>query len=240
MPLMWNNVSNFFYAGRSLEQSENNYGLVSNEIDTHMMKNSEWGAVAYLTQSIYGRCTDDFVCTEIGVNNNSSYITGYGSPAGSDNEEDDDKYPYVEPQPYNTTQGMDASTTGNIYGVYDMSGGAEEFVMGVYKPDTLSNIEDYSGFSTETLNSQYDKLTIGTQYYNVYTTSNAYNNSGLQHAIMETAGWYDDYTDFVSSEGPWFTRGVSHIFSGFAGVFSFNRYGGDGYMHFGFRAVLVK
>src|SRR5574344_540555 len=33
--------------------------------DSHMMKNMEWGAVAYLTQSKYGRCTNG-TCTEVG------------------------------------------------------------------------------------------------------------------------------------------------------------------------------
>ena len=42
-----------------------------NQTDAHMMKNVEWGAVAYLKQSIYGLGT-----TDIANNNSSSYITG--------------------------------------------------------------------------------------------------------------------------------------------------------------------
>ena len=42
-----------------------------NQTDAHMMKNIEWGAVAYLKQSIYGLGT-----TDIAKNNSSSYITG--------------------------------------------------------------------------------------------------------------------------------------------------------------------
>ena len=40
---------------------------------SHMMKNSEWGAVAYLTHSQYGR--NGF---EIHINNSSTYVTGNG------------------------------------------------------------------------------------------------------------------------------------------------------------------
>ena len=116
-------VSSFFFASRSMEQTGNSFGFVSSEVDTHMSKNNEWGAVAYLTQSIYGRCTSSTTCTEIGINNNSSFITGYGAPAGSDKT--------VTNGTYNTTLGKDASTTGTIYGIYDMSGGAYEYVMGV-------------------------------------------------------------------------------------------------------------
>ena len=38
---------------RALTESGNIYGL-SGSVDSHMMKNSEWGAIAYLTQSKYG------------------------------------------------------------------------------------------------------------------------------------------------------------------------------------------
>jgi len=79
-------------------------------LDTHMMKNNEWGAVAYLTQSIYGRCSSSTSCTEIGINNWNSHITGNGWTAGSSSST-------VAGGAYNTIQGMDASTTGNIYGI---------------------------------------------------------------------------------------------------------------------------
>jgi hypothetical protein len=45
----------------------------ASEIDTHMMKNMEWGAVAYLTSSIYGRYTNATTCIasgcEVWINN---------------------------------------------------------------------------------------------------------------------------------------------------------------------------
>ena len=48
--------------------------------ESHLMKNSEWGACAYLTQSKYGRNGH-----EIDINNSSTYITGNGggSPTAS-------------------------------------------------------------------------------------------------------------------------------------------------------------
>ena len=61
-----NNVSNFFFASRSMEQPNNSFGFVSSEVDTHMSKNNEWEAVTYLTQSIYGRCSNSTTCTEVG------------------------------------------------------------------------------------------------------------------------------------------------------------------------------
>ena len=86
-------------------------------LNSHMMKNDEWGAVAYLSKSKYGKQNE-----EVWINNSSSYITGSAgniasavSNAGTTND-------------YTSTQGVKASTTGTVYGVYDMSGGAWEYV----------------------------------------------------------------------------------------------------------------
>ena len=201
--LRHNNISNFFFASRSIEQPNNSFGFVSSEVDTHMSKNNEWGAVAYLTQSIYGRCTSSTSCTEIGINNNynndnDNYITGYGAPAGSNT--------YVTNGAYNTTLGKDASTTGNIYGIYDMSGGAWEYVMGAYI-NTNGIPGSSSGFSG----------LPDTKYYNNYTGS-----SYTGHALTETKNWYSDHADFVNSSGPWFVRGDTDYSSTNAGVFSFS------------------
>ena len=192
-------VSSFFYASRSMEQAGNSFGFVNSEVDTHMSKNNEWGAVAYLTQSIYGRCTSSTTCTEVGINNNSSYITGYGAPAGSSSS--------VTNGTYNTALGKDASTTGTIYGIYDMSGGAYEYVMGVY-----NNAKSSSGF-----NSLPDE-----KYYNNYTGS-----SYTGHALTETKRWYGDNDGFVSASYPWFARGGYYGAGGVTGVFYFSSYDGN-------------
>ena len=192
-------VSSFFYASRSMEQAGNSFGFVNSEVDTHMGKNNEWGAVAYLTQSIYGRCTNSTTCTEVGINNNKSYITGYGAPAGSSSS--------VTNGTYNTALGKDASTTGTIYGIYDMSGGAYEYVMGVY-----NNAKSSSGF-----NSLPDE-----KYYNNYTGS-----SYTGHALTETKKWYGDNDGFVSASYPWFARGGYYGAGGVTGVFYFSSYDGN-------------
>ena len=192
-------VSSFFYASRSMEQAGNSFGFVNSEVDTHMSKNNEWGAVAYLTQSIYGRCTSSTTCTEVGINNNSGYITGYGAPAGSSSS--------VTNGTYNTALGKDASTTGTIYGIYDMSGGAYEYVMGVY-----NNAKSSSGF-----NSLPDE-----KYYNNYTGS-----SYTGHALTETKRWYGDNDGFVSASYPWFARGGYYGAGGVTGVFYFSSHDGN-------------
>ena len=205
-----NNVSNLFFASRSMEQTGNSFGFVNIEVDTHMSKNNEWGAVAYLTQSIYGRCTSNTTCTEVGINNNKSYITGYGAPAGSSSS--------VTNGTYNTTLGKDASTTGTIYGIYDMSGGAWDYVMGVYNK-TIAN----SGFSS----------LPDSKYYNNYTGT-----SYTGHALTETKNWYSDYADFVFTSYPWFLRGGNYGDGASAGVFGFGINDGNSYNSYSSRPVI--
>ena len=193
-------VSSFFFASRSMEQTGNSFGFVNIEVDTHMSKNNEWGAVAYLTQSIYGRCTSNTTCTEVGINNNTSYITGIGDKPSSTASS-------VKTNTYNTISGKDASTTGTIYGIYDMSGGSWEYVMGVY-----SNKISDSGFSSLPDN----------KYYNNYTAT-----SYTGHAISETKGWYNDQSFSVYfSVYPWFKRSCFYDDGELSGMFAF--YGSSG------------
>ena len=222
-------VSSFFFASRSMKQSGNSFGFVSSEVDTHVSKNNEWGAVAYLTQSIYGRCSNSTTCSEIGINNsmNSNYepITGYGAPAGSGTS--------VTNGVYNTTLGKDASTTGTIYGIYDMSGGSYEYVMGVLadtngKPRSGSDSSWNSGFTGMLENgTTYTGIAFpDSKYYNLYTGS-----SYTGHTLTETAGWYSDMASFVNSGNPWFIRGGNLGSGAYAGVFFFSNYVGDSSQH---------
>ena len=57
-----------------MNSTGNQYGM-STTMDTHMIKNMEWGAVAYLSHSKYGTCTDGN-CSEVNINNSSGYYTG--------------------------------------------------------------------------------------------------------------------------------------------------------------------
>ena len=213
--LRYNSVSNFFFASRSMEQTGNSFGFVSSEVDTHMSKNNEWGAVAYLTQSIYGRCISSTLCTEVGINNNSTYITGIGAEAGS-------SYNGATANSYDTAFGMRASTTGNIYGIYDMSGGAWDYVMGSYSKTIGS-----SGFTSSTFPND--------KYFNNYTTS-----SYQGHALTETNGWYNDNFGIVVSSSSWFSRGSQYSNSTSAGVFSSYPQNGTAYSNISARFAFTN
>ena len=217
-------VSEYFTA---IQNMKTTYGLSG---DSHMIKNMEWGAVAYLKQSKYGLGE-----TDIGKNNNNSYTTGCGAPAGSGSSSTCDAY--------NTTNGMLASTTGNIYGVYDMSGGASEYVMGNMVNSSGTFYASDSGFSSAPEAKYYDAYTYG--------TSNTDHGRGkLGDATKETlssfgswdGGWYSDSAHFFYSDYPWFDRGGYYIDYSASGVFFFSilsNAGSSGTFLLSSRAVLV-
>ena len=189
----------------------NNFYSLSS--DTHMIKNSEWGAVSYLSHSKYGTCTEG-TCKEIGINNNSNHITGCGAAAGSAESSTCNAY--------NTATGMLASTTGNIYGVYDMSGGADEYTMSnTVNTDGTTMISSSSGFATTTYPNAkyYDKYSYNTS---VSTRKRSKLGDGIKEVYNGSRGWYSDSPYLVSSGYPWFIRGGYYSSGSLAGVFYSN------------------
>src|SRR5574344_910783 len=217
------------------------YGITG--IDSHMAKNSEWSTVAYLTNSKYGRCTGG-VCTEASINNSSSYITGSSAGRPGDTTTNGSTV-YA----YNTAQGYLATTTGNISGIYDMSGGAWEYVMG----DLLdTNNKPYSG-ADSSFNSGFNgTLSAGgsvttdynfpdNKYYESYGSAELTGCNGgvcIGDSISETRGWYGDYPYYVSASDPWFARGGYYNDGAGAGVFALGN-GAGGADSVSFRAVLT-
>ena len=167
--------------------------------DSHMMKNIEWGAVAYLKQSIYGLGITDII-----INSNDSFYTGGGTGTS-----------------YKTNIGQ--STTGNITGVYDMSGGAWEYVMGNYGKTAGS-----SGLTVSE---------VPAEHIDIYS-GDSVSASHLGDATGETEGWYGDYAYFVGSSVPWFERGGRYNDGVNAGVFYFYICTGEGFASGGFRVAL--
>ena len=196
------------------------------------------GAVAYLTHSQYGRNGN-----EITINNNSNYITGIAGDSVTASESDSTT------NTYNTSKGMLASTTGNIYGVYDLSGGAFEYTANW---DTLSSSSNIAS---------YGKAVDGTVYFSTGGSSDrtktAYSNGsddnygekvktvcrsgdGIKETwISSNRPWFNDYSNFVYSRYPFSMRGGNFEDVDNAGVFSSLSYYGGAYSYGSFRAVLA-
>ena len=79
LALTYQTVSNQFNTANKFSAENNIYGIDNTKTDSHMMKNSEWSAVAYLSQSIYGKYGNKNYSganKEIYINNCSGYYTG--------------------------------------------------------------------------------------------------------------------------------------------------------------------
>ncbi len=217
------------------------------KLDSHMMKNTEWGATAYLSHSVYG------IGNEININNNQSYLTGYSAAAGTDQSGYPGEYGTDDTvtKPYNTATGYLASTTGNITGIYDMSGGAHEYMAAymVGQSSAISGLDD-------------SKLEEKTQYFDEYEETSSFSDYGKRKLGDATAemgpfyyyydkdgasvnykrahnAWYADLSNFVDSTYPWFYRGGNCDDGVLAGQFYFNRVTGGAYSRISARLVLA-
>ena len=286
------NVNDIFTVSQNMSKDEDKiYGFNSSEITTTMMQNSQWGAVAYLTQSEYGNMQKPTDGTS-GIWNNSynegityptsdngykmynrsvtltgmsgssrdNYTNYYSKLVDGSKKDNGDSieitYTNINSNAttggnytntyyrYYTDNGQKASTTRNIYGIYDMSGGAWEY-MANYLESATSN-----GYVSSFLNK--DKK-YQTQYAGTGATSSTAdrtinyeaNKKKYGDAIWETSNgcngqysWNADYSNFPYASGPFFLRGGDYSDGSNAGPFYFDDYNGGGNNDGSFRVVL--
>ena len=253
------NHSDAFSISRALTEENNVYGLKSSSTDSHLIKNSEWGAVAYLGQSQYGLYNKNIRINNVNMGDNSNFVyamTGYAAK-----EEDAANTTNTDAIAWNQTGGELASTTGTIYGIYDMSGGTWERSASLVNNGN-SRLNEFGSSLMYSL-----KDGKSSEYVTVYETDTSVDNTGVSwtdenllktneanykkntkygDAIKETStagtentSWNGDYSYFAGLYGPFFVRGGAYWDRSGAGLFSFSR--SDGYSTYtaGFRSVLV-
>ena len=242
-----NTLFNFFTVIQNMQASNNIYGLNSSKTntDSHIINNYEWGAIAYLTNSRYGRCTDE-ECINLTPNNCSSYVTGIG--ADSISASSSTTTCNTATNKYNGAKGVLASTTGNITGVYDMSGGAWDFTTG--NPSSSSTSYTISVGSSGFSSFLYSDTTK--KYFTTYASDQNYNNQAAynktrlgdatgENVLTETSlglgGWYSSYSYFPLTNY-WFNRGGS--IDSAIGIFSFGSNTGAANISSTTRAVLAS
>jgi hypothetical protein len=176
-PATYQRVSNAYLSAKYIATA---HGL-STDTGTHMSTNNHWGAATYLSISTYGvgdepcadaTCSTNFkkvyrngyyygsvstnrLCTVTNATGDTSttasgcrFVTGAG-PQGNHSDGSISQNLLYQ---YHTTIGQQASTTGNVYGVYDMTGGVYEYQMSVYANPTNTPMSGYesaqnSGFT---------------------------------------------------------------------------------------------
>lgn len=177
-PATMSTLDKAFEVSRNYESDMNPYGIINNNLDTSLLTNMEWGAITILSSSLYGKSgnemyfnEDNYSFKRIYVNaNNNSYYTGCSSNYSINSNsfitsDTASCVKYNDLNDYTHTSnsilypigevGPGASTTGTIYGVYDMAGAYREMVAGIvldetYTLDKKYNNEYYDLYSTNT------------------------------------------------------------------------------------------
>ena len=234
------NHNDAYLLSRKLTAEGNIYGL-SSDADSHLIKNSEWGSVSYLSKSEYGLSSVDIAVNNKNLNddvNNVYAETGYNNQGKEWNDT-------------SIEAGNSASTTGNIYGIYDMSGGTLEAVAAyINNPIGAGDRNSYGASvvaggakSTKYATVYPSKETNDTNASNNYKANDKIYGDAIRETSTkgaEKSSWYNDSSSFPGNIKSFFLRGGSVVSQGSAaGIFNFDNSNGDNDYRLGFRAVLV-
>ena len=228
------------------------YGISTNDskIDPHLMKNSEWGAVAYLTQSSYGRNGNEVTPNSNGYDNDKYIYTGYAGDGTSATNPEDSEIAPTNVYYYNTKEGTLASTTGNITGIYDLSGGAWEEVS-AYVDNGYGTLENYEQLISapdrhkqvyEAITSTDEEATTGndSQQKNYEKMEIIYGDAIYETSSNHTGGnsWNGDYSGCPYSNLPCLLRG-GPFYQNSSGIFYFSGSNGGNSLRTSFRPTIV-
>lgn len=236
------NVNNIFNEARTIEAE------FSLDADTHMMKSSEWAAVAYLTEAI--RDGEEVWINNQGwydstnTANNYKFITT-GCAGTARNAGDNNATSAQCPTNYDyKTGGLKASTTGNIYGIYDMSGGTYEYVATYINDDTGSRLSStsYAKALADADNRYKEMFDVAeaTDVLNYNATADITKGLAFHETSTSATGgnaWYSNYSYYLQPNNPVVLRGGLFNASSAAGMFAFYRIYGGTVSTVGWRAV---
>ena len=185
-------INNQYKAAKGATYGEN--AEVAKTLNSHMSKNSEWGAVAYLGQSQYG------TKGEKAEQNTNLLYTG-----GSSNK--------TTIYTINVKQ----STTHNPSGVYDMNGGTREYVAS-YVNNGDSYLSIYGGTETGDLyGANASEISTSTAYKVVYKQG-SYDDGQLNYEAnkgMKGDALWETSNNYASDSGSWHVASSDFPFANF-------------------------
>lgn len=222
---------------KEIAKAQSFYGLNQSITDSHMTKNSEWGAIIYLANSQYGRDGTQIEINSKNLNNlnnlNIYAVTGYSG---------------------DTPDGLSSSSTGNATGVFDLYGGLFEKIP-AYISDGSNSINLYAqSFAVSTKNSEGYK-TLSTKYATVYpfneisSVDSSDNFNVYQELITDIYGFGDGMLEYknynrkyMCSNWVFFIRGLPYNYFEYTNEreFSVNITAGVSEVNQGFRVILIK
>ena len=194
---MYISIGNLFYSIRNMELNENIHGFSNtgdvlnndgsinndnNDYDIHLSRNFETAALSYLTYSKYGKYSN----LEFNEENKNIFINNSNTKTGSS---------YLDSITYDYNidyYGTGASTTGNVYGVFDLNGTVYEYVMA----NVLDSNNNFYQYSSST--SQFNEVPLK-KYYDTY--KNTYGSG-----IGEFSGFSSNTSTAPYSSYPFMAR----------------------------------
>ena len=226
---IWNNSYN---EGIIFPTSENEYKMYNRSVTlTGMSESSRDNYTNYYSKVVDGSKKDNGDSIEItytNINKNATNGSNYTNTF----------YRYY------TENGQKASTTRNIYGIYDMSGGSWKY-MANYLGSVTGN-QFVSNFLT--IESKYQTPYAGTGATSSTedrTLNYEANKEKYGDAIWETSNgcdgqfsWNADYSSFLYADRPFSLCGGSYTNGFSAGLFYFHNYSGAEDINCSFRVVL--
>ena len=275
---------------KAMNENGNIYGFTTSSSDTHLMKNSEWGMISYLSYSQYGTNGQKIAINNANLNSGGQQRTETKGKNGVDSAYGitgmtqgltDGKETVVKIEEIKTLSGNTPTTTGSMYawnqkggitasstrnmtGVYDLSGGLFERIA-AYVPNESLNLKLYGesiAYSEETLK------TVSTKYTTVYPYDSSVDNDTKEEnvenidiassgnylkntsiygdGVRETStsgigstSWENNISYYVGLFNPFVFRGGPYSESIYAGRFSSDRDDGFSGYNVGFRAIVI-
>ena len=286
--------NDIYNISKALTDSGNIYGFLNANADSHMIKNSEWGAITYLSQSKYGQNGTEIAINNANLNSGNRERTETAGKTGVDSvyavtgctsntidtgenittiseiNSISGNVPTLQKDGlaggiyvWNQKTGQNASTTGTIYGIYDMSGGVSEKTTAyiangnnnlkkygestAYENDILKTVSTkyttvypYSSPESDVLDTaNQNNFKVNTKIYGDAIRETTSNDAGTANEGWNTSSWNGDNSYYMASINPFLHRGASYRHSVSAGIYSFSRAEGYDYYHLGFRAVVI-
>lgn len=209
-PLNNQSIGNFYiYARQQLYGETGSVDPTDNYTSfgkSHMVKNSEWGAVVYLSKSVYG--------------NNNARISRSASTTGGS---------AINSKIYTTN--VTQSTTQNVYGIYDMNGGLSQYVASYINNGNEWLSTNGGSVKNSLYGATETEQNTSTKYKTVYATGTddtkelnyQANTNKKGDAMYETTeavpsnyytiySWESAYVTYPYKGAPFFIRGMSSVF----------------------------
>ena len=202
----YTNSNDMYVMSRSLTVEGNPYGFNSEEIDSMQITNTQWGAIAYLTQSKYGTNGEELEVNEYsleGITKNATAQTG-----GE-----------------NYIKNVKQSSTFNVYGIYDLSGGAWERVSAILD-NNHKYLQIYDYRLVKNKDTRYvDKYTVAeedTAEKNYQVNSNKYGDAmwEVSNSSEGNNAWNNDCSIYPTQGTCIIRRGGNYLDGEKAGIFA--------------------